>query len=183
MKTLVVFSSLTGNTQQVAQAIHEAIPGSDLFPIDSAPSPKDYGLIMVGFWVNRGEPDQKTKAFLRSLTDQAVAFFFTLGAYPDSDHASEVVKATQALIDQGHNQILGSFRCQGKVDPALIERMKKVMPPDHPHAQMSDERKARLSEAAKHPNLEDFLKARAFADDTYHKALSSPLPPSAGGRP
>ncbi|MDR2302936.1 MAG: flavodoxin family protein [Deltaproteobacteria bacterium] len=173
MKTLVVYSSLTGNTQKVAKAISEAIPGSELFPIDQAPSPSDYGLIMVGFWVNRGEPDQKTKAFLESLTGKTVAFFFTLGAYPDSDHADDVVKATQALIAKGRNQLLGSFRCQGKVDPALIERMKKVLPPDHPHAQMSDERKARLTEAAKHPNPEDFQKAKAFANDAYQRALSN----------
>ncbi|MDR1677945.1 MAG: flavodoxin family protein [Deltaproteobacteria bacterium] len=172
MKTLVTYSSLTGNTQKVAQAISQAIPDSDIFPINECPDLTDYSLLLVGFWVDRGHADDKAKRFLSALKEKTVGFFFTLGAYPDSPHADEVVKVTEDLLKENGNNIIGSFRCQGKVDPALIEKMKKILPPDHPHAQMTEERKDRLTEAAKHPNEEDFNKAKAFADDTYKRALA-----------
>ncbi|MDR0622083.1 MAG: flavodoxin family protein [Deltaproteobacteria bacterium] len=183
MKTLVAYSSLTGNTQKVAQAISDAIPGAEIHPVDKTPNLSDYGLIIVGFWVDRGQPDRKTQEFIERVEGKPVGFFFTLGAYPDSDHAGDVARVTEEMIAKGQNQVLGSFRCQGKVDPALLERMKKSLPADHPHAQMSPQRKARLEEAAKHPNDEDLLRAKAFADDTYRKALSAPAKPNGGGRP
>jgi flavodoxin len=172
MKTLIVYTSLTGNTKKVAEAIAQAIGNSDLYPIAECPDPTDYPLVLVGFWVDRGQADAKTQAFLSELKNKSLAIFFTLGAYPDSPHADEVVKVTEELLLKGDNELLGSFRCQGKVDPALLERMKKMLPPDHPHAMMTDERKARLEEAAKHPNDEDLMKAKAFADDVWHKAIS-----------
>jgi hypothetical protein len=49
------------------------------------------------------------------------------------------------------------------VDPKLLEKMKKMLPPDDPHVKLTPERQARLDEAAKHPNEEDCGKAEAFA--------------------
>jgi hypothetical protein len=100
---------------------------------------------------------------IEKVRGKAAAFFFTLGAYPDSAHADEVAAATGKLLAEGGNRTLGHFRCQGKVDPNLLERMKKMLPPDHPHARMTDERKARLDEAAKHPDEADLRRAAAFA--------------------
>ncbi|MDR3135415.1 MAG: flavodoxin family protein [Deltaproteobacteria bacterium] len=174
MKTLVVYSSLTGNTEKVALAVAETIYGAEAFPIEKAPDPSEYSLIIIGFWVDRGQADRKTQDYIERVKDKPVAFFFTLGAFPDSEHAGEVARVTADLLSQGNNEILGSFRSQGKVDPALIKRMKESLPPGHPHATMSEERKARLAEAAKHPNEEDLMKAKAFAADTYQKALAGP---------
>lgn len=170
MKTLVTYSSLTGNTKKVAEAVASAIPGSELHPIDQSPDPSGYDLILAGFWVDRGEADRKTKEFLGKLQGKAVGFFFTLGAYPDSAHADDVARVTGELIERGQNEPMGSFRCQGKVDPALLGRMKKSLPPDHPHARMTEERKARLTEAAKHPNDKDLEGARAFALEAFGRA-------------
>jgi flavodoxin len=170
MKTLVTYSSLTGNTQKIAEAVSQAIEHSVLLPLTDNPDSQNYDLIIAGFWVDKGLPDARTKSFLEKLSGQKVGYFFTLGAYPDSDHAQEVSQAAAEILAKGQNIILGSYRCQGKVDPVLLEKMKKMLPPDHPHAQMTPERKARLEEAAKHPDNSDLQKARAFALEVWQKA-------------
>ena len=49
MKSLVVYSSQTGNTRKLAKAVFEALPGEKtLYPVDEAPDPSDYGFIAVG---------------------------------------------------------------------------------------------------------------------------------------
>lgn len=163
MKSLVVYSTLTGNTKKIAQALAEALPGgAECHDLKDNPNPDDFELILPGFWVNRGHADEASLAYFAKIRNKKVAFFFTLGAYPDSEHAGEVARDTEKRLAENGNQILGHFRCQGKVDPELLDKMKKMLPPDHPHAQMTPERQARLDEAAKHPNETDLVNARQF---------------------
>lgn len=162
MKILIVYSTLTNNTKMVAESMLTALPeGAACFEVGQAPEPEGYDLVMPGFWVDKGRADAAMRAYFQKIKNRKVAFFFTLGAYPDSAHADEVATATTAELEG--NQILGHFRCQGKVDPKLLERMAKMdLGSGNPHA-MTPERQARLDEAAKHPNETDFEKARAFA--------------------
>lgn len=166
MKTLVVYSTLTGNTKKVAEGIFSALPeGAECRDVKEAPSPDGYDLILPGFWVDKGRADKAMLDYFEKIKNKKTAFFFTLGAYPDSEHADEVAADTQKRLEDNGNQVLGHYRCQGKVDPALLERMKTMLPPDHPHVQMTPERKARLEEAAKHPDDGDVARARDFAGE------------------
>jgi|UniRef100_UPI003FA2CA48 flavodoxin len=169
MKTLIVYSSLTGNTKLVAEAIHEVFgPEAGLFPVETAPSPADYDFVAVGFWVDKGTADKKAQEFLKTIEGKPVALFATLGAYPDSEHAADSLKNAAAFLDAS-NQLVGTFICQGKIDPRLIEQFKK-MPGDHPHA-VTPERLARYAEAAKHPDAGDLQAARAVFTDIKIKLL------------
>lgn len=163
MQTLIVYSSLTGNTKKVAEAIHEVFGAeAALFPVETAPDPAQYDLIIAGFWVDRGTADKKAQSFLQTLEGKPVALFATLGAYPDSEHAASSLKNAATLLD-GSNELVGTFICQGKVDPRLLEQFKSL-PEGHPHA-LTPERIARHQEAAKHPDEQDLQEARAiFAD-------------------
>ncbi len=159
MKTLIVYSSLTGNTRQVAEAVHEVFgQEADLFPVEQAPTGEGYDLVAVGFWVDRGTADKKAQEYLAGLRNKQVALFATLGAYPDSEHAAQSMNNAAALLDET-NQLAGTFICQGKVDPRLIEQFKKL-PEGHPHG-LNAERLARHQEAAKHPDSADLAKAKA----------------------
>ena len=170
MKILVVYSTLTGNTKKVAEGVFSALPeGSECHDVKQAPAPDGYDLILPGFWVDKGHADKAMLDYFEKIESKKTAFFFTLGAYPDSEHADEVAADTAKRLAENGNQALGHFRCQGKVDPELLERMKKMLPPDHPHAQMTPERQARLDEAAKHPDEQDVANARAFAQDLLSK--------------
>ena len=151
MKTLIIYSSKTGNTRSIAEAIHEALPDSDILPVENAPAPEtlpgEYGMVCVGYWVDKGMPDAK------------VALFGTLGAWPDSEHARDCIRKSEALLKEPErgNTVMGSFICQGKVDPRVVEMMNKVAADVHP---MTPERKARLKEAARHPDDTDRARAK-----------------------
>ena len=109
--------------------------------------PGNYDLICLGYWVDRGMPDAKAKAYLEAMSGVCAALFGTLGAWPDSEHARECVRKSEALLREPArgNTVMGSFICQGKVDPHVIAMMSKTAASAHP---MTPERKARLEEAA-----------------------------------
>ncbi|HOO34163.1 MAG TPA: flavodoxin family protein [Thermotogota bacterium] len=158
MKTLLVYSSKTGNTKKVAEEIIKVLPqGSEIYPVEEAPEPSQYDNVVIGYWINRGTADDKTLKYIERIEGKKVGFFCTLGAYPDSEHALNCIKNGYELLGI-NNEVLTSFICQGKIDPALTERFKEL-PPDHPHA-MTPERKKRHEIASKHPDADDFRNAQ-----------------------
>ncbi|MDO5718620.1 MAG: flavodoxin family protein [Tissierellia bacterium] len=159
MKTLVAYSSKTGNTKMVAEAINEVLNGEllDVRKKDSV-NLDDYNKIVIGFWVDKGGPDPLALEFMKIVKDKEVGLFFTLGAYPDSDHAEDVMNKSTAMMEENGNKVVAKFRCMGKIDPALTARFKKLGE-DSPH-KMDEARMKRHEEAAKHPNQEDFDNAK-----------------------
>ncbi|MFP4533163.1 MAG: flavodoxin family protein [Desulfobacterales bacterium] len=153
MNSIVVYSSRTGNTLKVAQAVYEALPSPRaLFPVDDAPDPDAYDFIALGFWVDKGTADEKARRYLEKLKGKPIFLFGTLGAYPDSDHGKKCMENVKALA--AGNQILGTFLCQGRVDPEMIKWMEENLQHD-PHHAMTPERRARLREAERHPDTDD----------------------------
>ncbi len=160
-KSLVVYSSLTGNTKKVAEAVQSVIPNCDIFPVENAPENlDDYYFVSVGYWVDRGLPDAISKKFIKSLKNMNVALFGTLGAYPDSPHALGCIRDSEAMLKKegSNNNVLGSFLCLGKIDPKLIDYMGKFMGDTHP---VTPERKERLLQAQTHPDENDLEQVKA----------------------
>ncbi|MFI3270957.1 MAG: flavodoxin family protein [Pseudomonadota bacterium] len=164
MKTLVLYSSKTGNTKLIAEAMASVLDDATILPIEQTPSTEDfacYDMVCIGYWVDKGLPDAKCLQVIKSLNGCNVALFGTLGAYPDSDHAKECIQNSEVMLNEENrsNTCYGSFLCQGKVDPRILEMMQKMASAAHP---MTEERKARIEEAKKHPNEQDCLNAQAF---------------------
>ncbi len=89
MKSLVVYSSQTGNTRKLAEAVFEMLSGDKaLYPVDEAPDPSGYGFIAVGFWLMGGKPDPKSSEYLGKVGEKPLFLFATHGAGAGSDHAS-----------------------------------------------------------------------------------------------
>jgi flavodoxin len=159
VKVLTAYSSKTGNTKKVAEAIHALMPeGSVLAALPSAPAPEDFDFIALGFWVDKGTADALALEYLRKINGKKVGLFMTLGASPNSEHAKKSMSAVKALLEP-HNTVVREFICQGKIDPAL-SRMFEKFPAGHPHA-MTPERKNLHAEASKHPDQEDLRRAAA----------------------
>jgi flavodoxin len=163
-EVLIVYSSKTGNTRAVAEGIARGLGEGArcaLLPIEDAPTmaPEDTsGVILLGFWVDRGTADAKSLAYIQTLAGRKVGLFGTLGVEPDSEHARQVGEALTALV-AAKNTCLGCVLCQGKIDPALTEQFK-ALPPNHPHA-MNETRMKRHLEAANHPNQADIERVLA----------------------
>ncbi|HEY3424424.1 MAG TPA: flavodoxin family protein [Negativicutes bacterium] len=158
MKSLIVYSSKTGNTAMVAKAILEVMPDSTAcFPVETAPEPDEFDCVIVGFWVNKGTADAGAKHYMAKIRNKQVALFGTLGAYPDSEHGRSSMLNAKALLDDS-NTILGDFMCQGKIDPKLLAAFRQF-PADHPHA-VTPERLTRHKVASTHPDADDLIKAK-----------------------
>ncbi|GHV96162.1 flavodoxin [Spirochaetia bacterium] len=159
---LVVYSSKTGNTRKVAEGIASGLGergfSARIVPVEDKPQPAGGEVVLLGFWVDKGSADKKALAYLKSLQGRQIGLFGTLGAYPDSDHAKKSAQKVEELAAK-KNTCLGSFMCQGKIDPKLIEMFKKI-PAGFPHS-MDEERRKRHEEAAKHPNDADIAAAVA----------------------
>ena len=165
MKNIILYSSLTGNTKRVAEAMASIMPpGTPCVSVKDAPENlSDYDTVFVGFWVDRGTANKEAAKLIETLTNPHVVLFATLGMYADSDHARESIEKASALLPN-KEQLVDGFVCQGKIDPKVIEMMYKMFPKGHSHGQSAD-RDARHKQAAVHPNEEDFKAAQEFAKD------------------
>lgn len=163
MKILITYSSRTGNTKKVAEAIRDALPGeAELIRAEQLlPEISGYDVVFAGFWADRGTANQESAAVLKRLHGQKVAVFGTCGAYADSEHARECLDNAAALVPSD-SKVFSTWICQGKVDPKIVEMMAAMFPAGHPHS-MTPERIARLEEAKKHPSEEDLRKAGEWA--------------------
>ncbi|PID27896.1 MAG: flavodoxin [Candidatus Cloacimonadota bacterium] len=152
MKTLIAYSSKSGNTKMVAEAIHELDKENlDISDIRDIKDVEGYERVVVGFWIDKGTANQEALKFIETLEGKDVAFFFTLGAKADSDHAKDCVKACTELFSK--NRLIGHSHCQGRIDPKFIEWMK-TLPLDHPHGPNEASLK-RWEAAAPHPTEDD----------------------------
>ncbi len=168
MKSAVIYSSKTGNTKKVAEAIKQAMPeGCEIYSVPEVPADAKFDLIAMGFWIDKGTANKEALEFMKTITNTKVFTFFTLGAYPDSKHSDESREASNKLLGEGC-ELIGNFRCQGAIDPKLLDWMKRL-PADHPHAP-DEARVARWAEAALHPNEEDCAQAQAAVKDALKSA-------------
>lgn len=164
-KWLVVYSSVTGNTKQVAEAIADAAD-ADIFSVKDVPADlSEYDVVALGYWLRLGGPDPLMMKFLPKIHDKQVVFFETHGTMPGSEHAVTAFARAAYLLGEGCG-ILGTFSCQGKINPVLLEKRKHAGP-DDPHGGVkSAERWAR---AASHPDAADLQQAAELVTQLQHK--------------
>lgn len=158
-KWLIVYSSITGNTKQIAEAMYNAFEENeaDIYSINdvqnfSLDDFANYNNIIVGYWLIRGGPDNKTQDFLTKLHNKTVVLFQTQGAYLNTEH-SVTAFAKAAIYLNTSNKILGTFASQGKFNLELLAKHHKTV---------TKEQQERWEIAKNHPNEEDFQRAKDF---------------------
>ncbi len=130
MKALIVYSTQTGNTKKLAQTIHASLPGEkEISFVDNAPAPEAYDIVAVGFWLMGGKPDPKAAAYLETLKDEQLVFLFaTHGAAKGSGHAVQGMQLARDIVSGA--SVVGSYSCQGEVNPKVLAKVKaKPQPP------------------------------------------------------
>ena len=70
MKSIVIYSSLTGNTKQVAESITSVLPvGTPCVSMKELPSDlSSYDLVFAGFWVDKGTANKEARGCTRYIT-------------------------------------------------------------------------------------------------------------------
>ena len=128
MKSLVVYSSQTGNTRKLAEAVFDAVSGEkSLYPVNEAPDPSIYSFIAVGFWLKGGKPDPKSSEYLGKIGKKPLFLFATHGAGAGSDHAIHGMALAKSLAPE--SDIRGTYNCQGEVSPKILEKASKKFEP------------------------------------------------------
>ena len=153
MPRCIIYSSITGNTRQLAEAMAHA-EGSPLYSVQDAPNPERFSLLALGFWVRKGLPDERMLRFMESIRNTKVYLFGTLGAWPDSPHAERCIEETTQRLSAQGNTIIGHFLCQGRVNPRIVTASAQK----GTHL-LTPERAARLAEAERHPDAQDRARA------------------------
>lgn len=165
MKKIIVYSSKTGNTKKIAEAIHSLDRSVPLCSIDEIYDPtvlNSYEIIILGGWIDKGTLDSKSLKIAETLSEKKVGYFFTLGADPYSKHCQDSCDNIEALLLEKGNEIVGKFFCQGAIDPQLIAWMNTL--PSESKMAPTEERKARWKSAESHPDEGDRVNAmRAFS--------------------
>jgi flavodoxin len=151
MKVLIAYSSKTGNTKKLAEAIHLALPNADLCPMGSVPNRDRYDMVFAGSWIEAENASEEARKCLKHLGGKPVALFATLGAYPDTQHAADSLKAAANEIPNGN--VVDSFICQGAIDPDMIEWMQKL--PQEDENAPTESRRQLWKDAESHPDDND----------------------------
>ncbi|MEG0135453.1 MAG: flavodoxin family protein [Cetobacterium sp.] len=156
MKSIILYSSNTGNTKKIAEVIHTTIPNSVLVNIkdNNEVNLEDYDFIVVGGWIDRATLDTTSLTLVKNIKNKKIGYFFTLGASPDSEHAKNCVDNIDKLFLENNNSIVKRYFCQGAIDPKLTAIMSS-----------SPERKKRWEIAASHPDENDlFMAIQTFSN-------------------
>lgn len=127
MKGIIIYSSKTGNTKHMAEVIYEEIrkvSEVDIKSINESYSLKDYDYILLGAWIDRGTIENKAMKLFKTLENQKIGLFATLGAMPESEHGRKVIKNLEDLLKDKDS--LGAYICPGLVDPKMIEKLKGI---------------------------------------------------------
>ena len=160
MSALIIVSSITGNTWKVAQALAQHYPQTDLKRTTDVLRCTEmldkYDRLIIGFWCDKGGLPPDLAQLVPYIRGKSLGVFATMGGNPDSPRAQEWFKRQYDTIcgTDRNNLLSATFLCRGKINPALIEQMKKM-----PGYKETPESVARRQEAAKHPNEDDYKTA------------------------
>ncbi len=154
MRSLIVFSSQSGNTKKLAEAVAEVLPGEKkMVTVENAPQNlQDVDFLAIGFWLMGGKPDPKSSELLSRIKGKRVFLFATHGAAKGSAHATSAMAYARQLAEGA--QIIGSYSCQGEVKATVIEKASSKEPPP---AWLAD-----ASLAAGHPDEHDIAELKTI---------------------
>lgn len=132
MTYAIVYSSRTGNTEQLARAIRNALPKEACLYFggpDAAALVADR--LYIGFWTDKGSCDEAMAAFLAGVQNKEVFLFGTAGFGSQPAYFQAVLGRVQANLGAG-NTLVGSFMCQGKMPLSVRQRYEAMLASPHP---------------------------------------------------
>ncbi len=103
MKALVLYSSETGRTKKLAEAVLSVLPANtDFLPMEEAPeSFDDYDIVFAGIWFLNLKLDEKSRSLLPRLKAKKVALFATMHRDLFSDDISKNLRQAVEHLPEG----------------------------------------------------------------------------------
>ncbi len=159
MKSLVVYSSRSGNTKKLAEFAYNALKGEKkLVSITEVPLEKyDYDLVAVGFPIMAARVEPRAARFLADFNEKTrLVLFMTHGSEKESQLVEGVMAQASALVK--NTEIVGRYSCQGEVDPKVLYKLGKSFRP-FPWLKEAEDAKG-------HPDISD-MEALAMLLNTF----------------
>ena len=155
----IVYSSKTGNTRMLAEALAAFLPEADrVYMGEPVPQARDAERIYVGFWTDKGTCDPETAAFLAELTTQEVFLFGTAGFGGSADYFEKILaEVKQKLSPQV--RLIGTYMCQGKMPQGVRHRYEAME--EGPRRQMLLDN---FDQALSHPDEADLQHLKAAVE-------------------
>lgn len=127
MKYAIVYSSQTGNTKLLAEALHEFLSKDTCIyfgkPDDAALSAQR---LYIGFWTDKGSCDNDTALFLSKLQSKEVFLFGTAGFGGERAYFERILSSVKQNLNES-NTVIGEYMCQGKMPISVRERYEKML--------------------------------------------------------
>ena len=150
----IIFSSKTGNTAELANAIRDALPqeNCDYFGTSEIEEPVSE-MLYIGFWTDQGNADKSALELLQKIKNKKVFLFGTAVFGGSEAYFQQVLGKVKESVDES-NTVMGEFMCQGKMPQSVRDRYVKMKEkPDH--APNLDELIQNFDRALSHPDNED----------------------------
>lgn len=171
MKTVIIYSSLTGNTKKVCEVAFEHLQQEKQLIQVEEKDTVDWTKVenvIIGYWVDKGTADAKTKKFLSKLQKKNLYFIGTLGESPTSFHGEKCIRNVTKLCEK-NNHFKGGILVRGKVSEDLKQKMDKF-PLNIVHKFVPNMKQIVL-DAEGHPNEEDFQRVIEFIEKNVNPNL------------
>ena len=159
MTYAIVYSSRTGNTKRLAEAIHQALPHEDCVyfgPMNDVALNAER--LYIGFWTDKGTCDAATEAFMDKARDKEVFLFGTAGFGGDAAYFDQVLGRVEQNLNNS-NRLVGTYMCQGKMPQSVRERYEK-MRASTVHIPNLEELIENFDRALAHPNDGDLARLK-----------------------
>ena len=157
-KYSIIYSSKTGNTQKLAEALQNILPKDNCQyykTVEKAPKVLS-NLLYIGFWTDKGTADTQTIEFLKQLKNKKIFLFGTAGYGGSQNYFEEIINNVKKNIDSS-NTLIGTFMCQGKMPLSVKERYKKMQEQNNSSLKI-DDLIANFDKALSHPDAADLKK-------------------------
>lgn len=153
MKEIIVYDTLSGNTEELAKEIKKAKPSAKLEKITKETVPTDNEIYYIGTPIIKGMCTDKIKKFLMSLENKKIFLFVTAGYGGNKDYYERLKERILEVIPPS-NQIIGTFFCQGKMQESVKERYIKLIK-EHPEDKQLEVNLTNFEQAKTHPDETD----------------------------
>mgnify|MGYP000847191079 FL=1 len=167
MKTLIIYSSDTGNTKLVCEKAYEYLKGEkEIISVKEKEkiNLNNFDNIIVGTWIDKASANLEAKKFINSLENKKIYFIGTLAASLTSEHAKKCHKNLTKLCSKKNNFVDGVL-ARGRVSDDLKEKFEKF-PLNIIHKFVPNIKEI-IEEAQPHPDNTDFLIIENFINKNF----------------
>lgn len=171
MRYMIVYSSITGNTETIAKAIKDTLDEKYCvyYGSPSEVLTQEAGIIFVGFWVYKGSCPEEIKKYLQTLKNKKIFLFGTAGFGGSNTYFETILKDVKENISAS-NSIIDCFLCQGKMPHKVLERYKKMLIEQPKNSSISD-MITNYENALSHPDIHDIEAAKAVIRSWFSEIL------------